>query len=247
MVKGYRVWWMKRIIIIIIAIFPLAGIWALAGGQDTVRGTEVKSVIGDNDTISLPPVQLKGHVSVEEAMARRESVREFSPQAVTRDDFSQLLWAAQGITRPWGGRTAPSAGALYPLEIYVVLPEGVFRYVTGKHQLVRHDRRNVISELATAALGQGCVRNAPAIIVITAVYARTERKYGPRAERYVKIEVGHAAQNILLEATARGLGAVTVGAFYDSRVKELLRLPEDHEPLYLIPIGYPRTEGRGRR
>jgi len=198
----------------------------------------------DEEVIKLPSVPKRGQWTLEEVMLKRASVREFSREPLTLQDISSLLWAAQGTTRPWGARTAPSAGALYPLEIYLVLPPGVFHYEPKHHKLVRHMRGNVISALAQAALGQGCVRNAPGVIVICAVYERTSRKYGARAERYVKIEVGHAAQNVLLQATSMGLGAVPVGAFYDDKVKEVLNLPSDHEPLYLVPVGYPEKDGR---
>jgi len=202
---------------------------------------EGKKVVaqGSEGVITLPPPRLQGKVSVEEALAKRASVREFSREPLKYDHISQLLWAAQGITRPWGGRTTPSAGALYPLEIYVALPQGVFHYQVKKHQLVRHLERNAIPEIAQAALGQGCVRHAPLVVVITAVYDRVGRKYGARAERYVKMEVGHAAQNILLEAVSMELCAVPVGAFHDEKVRDVLKLPSDHEPLYLIPVGYP--------
>jgi len=194
------------------------------------------------EIISLPAVRQAGQISVEEALVKRASVREFLPQALTMEALAQLLWAGQGITRRWGGRTAPSAGALYPLELYVVLPMGTYRYLPVTHALERHQERDLLSALGAAALGQGCVRQAAAVIAVTAVYARTERKYGTRGTRYVQMEAGHVAQNILLEAAVLGIGAVPVGAFRDDEVQEVLRLPKDHVPLYLIPLGYPRLE-----
>lgn len=188
--------------------------------------------------IQLPQPSLQGKMSVEEALAKRLSMRDFSGEALTEAEISQLLWAAQGITRSWGGRTAPSAGALYPLETYLVLRNGFFHYVPKVHQLSRLSDQNLLTPLASAALGQQCVREAPAVIVITAVYERIERKYGNRGERYVKVEAGHAAQNILLQAVSLELGAVPVGAFDDGRVKKALGLPGQHEPLYLIPVGH---------
>ncbi|MEN6319505.1 MAG: SagB/ThcOx family dehydrogenase [Syntrophaceae bacterium] len=190
--------------------------------------------------IQLPEPRLRGSMSVEEALAKRESIRHFSPEPLTPSELSQLLWAAQGITRTHGGRSAPSAGALYPLELYLVLQEGFFRYVPQSHQLILISDRNLIDNLASAALGQQCMRESPAVIVITAVYERTARKYGNRGERYVKVEAGHAAQNILLQAVSLGLGAVPVGAFYDDQVRNVLNLPADHEPLYLMPLGHKR-------
>jgi len=190
--------------------------------------------------IQLPEPMFKGRVSVEEALSKRESIRHFTPEPLTPSVLSQVLWAAQGITRNWGGRTAPSAGALFPLELYLVLQEGFFHYVPRSHQLIRISDQNFIEDLTSAALGQQCIRESPAIIVITAVYERIERKYGKRGERYVKVEAGHAGQNILLQTVSLGLGAVPVGAFYDDRVKKALSLPVDQEPLYLIPLGHPK-------
>jgi len=188
--------------------------------------------------IQLPAPVLKGRVSVEEALSKRESIRHFTPDPLTTAELSQVLWAAQGITRNWGGRTAPSAGALFPLELYLVLQDGFFHYKPNSHQLIRISDQNFIEDLASAALDQQCVRESPAVVVITAVYERIERKYGKRGERYVKMEAGHAGQNILLQAVSLGLGAVPVGAFYDDHVKKVLSLPADQEPLYLIAFGH---------
>lgn len=202
-------------------------------GGDLVMKTDKKGVMMLTEPVT------KGRVSLEETLKRRESIRQFTDKPLTREEISQLLWAAQGITRRWGGRTAPSAGALYPLELYIALREGIFHYNPKDHSLLLHENQNALAALSRAALGQGCVRAAPAVIVITAVYERLETKYGSRGERYAKIEVGHAAQNILLQAVSLGLGAVPVGAYYDEEVKKVLKLPTRHEPLYLIPVGHP--------
>jgi SagB-type dehydrogenase family enzyme len=183
---------------------------------------------------------LKGTLTLEEALAQRRSIRSFDDQLLTRAELGQLLWAAQGITSPSGLRTAPSAGALYPLEVYAVTPDGAYRYQPQGHQLVLQVQGDVRSALAAAALSQSSVSDAPTVIVIAAVYARTAQKYGQeRSPRYVHLEAGHAAQNVLLQAVALGLGAVPIGAFYDEQVKEVLRLPADQQPLYLIPVGHP--------
>jgi SagB-type dehydrogenase family enzyme len=194
---------------------------------------------GALEVLELPVPRLKGNLTLEEALAARRSVREFSDEPLTMQDLSQLLWAAQGLTAPWGGRTAPSAGALYPLEVYLVTPDGLCRYLPDGHRLevLAHDDRR--RALARAALGQEAVAGAPAVLIITAVYARTSQKYGNRAGRYVHLEAGHAAQNVLLQAVSLGLGAVPVGAFDDRAVQYALGLPPDHEPLYLIPVGHP--------
>jgi SagB-type dehydrogenase family enzyme len=156
------------------------------------------------------------------------------------DELGQLLWAAQGLTSSAGQRTAPSAGGLYPLELYGVTRDCVYHYAPPGHRLNEHVRGDLRSGLWLAAWRQDAVKNAAAVIVITGVYARTALKYGEeRAMRYVHLEAGHAAQNILLQAVALKLGAVTLGAFEDDRVIQALALPSDHAPLYLIPIGHP--------
>ena len=198
------------------------------------------SAMDQGKAIQLPKPVHAGKMSLEETLLRRESVRDFSSQPLTSKEISQLLWAVQGMTKQWGGRAAPSAGALYPLETYLATADGFFHYLPARHQLIRLSDRNLLKDLSLAALGQACTREAPAVIVVTAVYERTSGKYGQRAERYIAMEAGHAAQNILLQATALGLGAVPVGAFYDEQVQKALGLPVDHRPLYLIPVGHRR-------
>jgi len=190
--------------------------------------------------IPLPAPRLEGGMSLNEALALRRSVRSYTDRLLTWEEISQLLWAAQGVTAPSGFRTAPSAGALYPLEVYLALPEGWYHYLPQGHRLERLGQEDLREALRVAGLGQGALGDAPAVFVIAAVVARTEGKYGERAERYVHLEAGHAAQNLLLQATALGLGAVSIGAFHDDRVREALRLPASHTPLYLIPVGEPR-------
>ncbi len=196
--------------------------------------------------IDLPKPSVDGSVSVEAAIHERRSVREFSSRSLSLADVAQLLWAAQGITSRDGLRTAPSAGALYPLELYLVagevdsLPAGVYRYRPEQHRLKHLADGDLRKTLAAAALDQSWVRRAPAVLVIAGVYARSARKYGERARRYTRIETGHAAQNIYLQTTALGLGTVIVGAFSDTEVQEVLGLPSDHAPLALMPVGHPR-------
>jgi len=194
---------------------------------------------GDHRVIQLPNPTLKGKMTLEEAMSKRASIRDFRQRALTQEEIGQILWSAGGQTRPWGGRTVPSAGALYPLEIDIATPEGVFRYLPERHQLQPRATGNLLPKLAAAALNQHFVAQAPAVVVISAVYERTKRRYGSRAERYVHMEAGHAAQNIHLEAVSLGLGSVAVGAFNDSEVHRVLALRADEKPLYLIPVGEP--------
>ncbi len=182
-------------------------------------------------------------MSLEESITKRRSIRGFRPQALNRKQIAQLCWAAQGVTDPKRGfRASPSAGALYPLELYVVTADAVEHYVPNQHALEKHLEGDLRPALQAAALDQPCVGQAPAVFVVTAVVSRTARKYGPRAMRYVLIEVGHASENLLLQATAMGLGAVPVGAMRDEEVTKALSLPAEHVPLYLIPVGVPNKQ-----
>jgi SagB-type dehydrogenase family enzyme len=195
-------------------------------------------------TLALPPAMLKSTISLEEAISARRSIREFTSQALTLEELGQLLWSAQGITDPRGFRTAPSAGALYPLELYVVLEAGVYRYKPVDHEAELIQPGDSRRPLAEAALREEAVQQAPAVFVLAAVYERTAARYGAeRSIRYVDIEVGHAAQNLLLQAVALDLGAVPIGAFHDEEVQQVLGLPGDHRPLYLIPVGHPAQSG----
>jgi len=212
----------------------------LVAGVLSSTGANTDPVSPDGlEVIKLPERARKGELALEETLAGRRSIRSFASEPLTMQEISQLAWAAQGITLAKRGyRTAPSAGALYPIEVYVVTAEGLYHYEPESHKLRVLKRTDLRGELARAALDQGSVRTAPASFVISAVYDRTTRKYGERGRRYVHIEVGHVGQNIQLQAVALGLGSVTIGAFRDERVKTVLALPPDHEPLYIIPVGH---------
>ncbi len=193
--------------------------------------------------IKLPEPSYTGNISVETALSKRRSIRDYSGENLTLEEVSQLLWAAQGITAPWGGRTAPSAGALYPLELYTVvgdvegIDKGVYKYSREEHELEKVKEGDIRAELADAAIGQECIRDAAIDIVFTAVYERTTRKYGERGIRYVHIEAGHAAQNVYLQAVSLDLGTVVIGAFIDGEVKEIMNMQEQETPLYIMPVG----------
>lgn len=151
---------------------------------------------------------------------------------------SQLLWAAQGVTRSWGGRTAPSAGALYPLDVYAVTRGTLWHYLPDGHRAEQWNAPPTLSaELREAALGQAAVSAAPLLVVVTGTIRRSSGKYGGRASRYVAMEAGHCAENVLLQAVALGLGAVPIGAFSDEAVRRRLGLPDEVTPYYLIPVG----------
>lgn len=203
--------------------------------------------MSQSSSIHLPPPNHKSKMPLEEAIARRKSIRDFARQRLSQAQLSQILWAAQGTgDTPWN-RTVPSAGATYPLEIFIVcgadcieqIDEGIYHYHTENHSLTLHHRGDVRLELARAALGQEFVDEAPVDIVICAIYERTTRRYGARGERYVHMEVGHAGQNIYLQATALGLVTVAIGAFNDEAVREVLRLDKQYRPLYIMPVGRP--------
>lgn len=204
------------------------------------------AMAGEDVAVSLPAPSLEGDVPVERALALRRSVRSFAPGPLPLSSVSQLLWAAQGITDPAGHRTAPSAGALYPLEVYLVagavagLGPGVYRYDTRRHRLLLHSEGDSRAGVAKATFGQDWLAQAPAIIVIAAVVQRSARKYGERAARYVHMEVGHTAQNVYLQAVASGLGTTMVGAFNDEDIARVLELPRKTEPFGLLPVGRPR-------
>ncbi len=198
------------------------------------------------ETVVLPAGRTGRPFPLEKALSERRSVREFSRAPLRLAEIAQVLWAAQGVTARGGYRTAPSAGGLWPLEVYVAaqrveqLAPGVYRYEPSAHRLVRTSGEDRSAELARAAYGQEWLREAPAILVITGVERRTTGKYGQRGVRYVFMEAGHAAQNALLQAIALGLGATVVGAFNDGKVQALLGVDAGEIPLYLVPVGRPR-------
>jgi SagB-type dehydrogenase family enzyme len=190
-------------------------------------------------TIDLPKPRSKGSVSVEEAIQKRRSVRSYSSKDIAMEDISQLLWACQGVTEPRHGlRAAPSAGALYPLEVYLAKKDGLFHYIPEGHRLEVISDKDLRQALADASYGQRFVSEAAIDIIICAIYERVTSRYGERGIRYTDMEAGHAAENVFLEAVALGLDSVAVGAFSDATVAKVLGLPRDTKPLYILPVGY---------
>jgi SagB-type dehydrogenase family enzyme len=193
--------------------------------------------------IRLPRPRHDGPISVEQALATRRSIRTYKDQPLTLSEISQLLWAAQGINTSRRFRTTPSAGALYPLEIYAIagdvsgLAAGIFKYHPDDHTLVQKLSGDIRADLSRAALHQGSIAKAPVVLLFCAVYERVTCKYGERGIRYVNMEIGHAAQNVCLQAVALELGAVVIGAFRDNEVKRTADLPADEQPAYFIPVG----------
>jgi SagB-type dehydrogenase family enzyme len=206
--------------------------------------------------IKLPSPQLKGKVSLEETILRRRAVRRYRREPLDLSQLSQILWSAQGITGTRGFRAAPSAGATYPLEIFVVvgkqgviaseakqaheeLQAGIYHYEADSHSLSLHKPADLRPDLARATLDQEFIIDAPVDIVICALYHRTSYRYGKRGERYVHIEVGHVGENVHLQAVALGLATVEVGAFHDEEVRTVLGIDEQIKPLYIMPVGKP--------
>jgi SagB-type dehydrogenase family enzyme len=268
-VRGIRLADDPGVLLLVMCPSPLATDWFLtdkggeARSEDTMRSPSLQArgvrwlafvvvlslaactgggdgdITAPRDTVRLPQPIPHGDMSLEETLATRQSVRQYTSQPLTDVEISLLLWAAQGITREGRGRTAPSAGGLYPLDLYLVTAHGIFHYRPDHHDLEVMSGEDVRVPLFRAALSQEAVREAPAVFVVTAVFERTAVKYGDRAVRYVHLEAGHAAQNLLLEAVALGLGGVPIGAFDDNGVQGALGLSQDHEPLYIIPVGHP--------
>lgn len=196
---------------------------------------------------TLPEPRLAGKLTVEGALRERRSVRRFDGESLTLAEIGQLLWALQGITGSRGERTAPSAGDLYPLEVYVAaarvedLAVGIYRYRPEAHDLEPIAEGDVRVRLAAAAHSVEWVDSAPAVLALAGVVQRTAIKYGARARRYVHIEAGCAAENLYLQAQSLGLGAVLVGAFDDQDVGATLQMREGEEPMALMPVGRPRS------
>jgi SagB-type dehydrogenase family enzyme len=209
--------------------------------METRKLERVMNVAGK--MIELPTPAHDGKLSVEAAFLGRRSIRHYREDPLDLKEISQLLWAAQGIIRPGGYRTCPSAGALYPLEVQLVagrldgLPCGSYSYDCANHAILHKNERDIRHDLAVAALGQSMISSAPATIAICAIFERTTRKYGERGIRYVFMEAGHTAQNIHLQAVSLNLGTVVIGAFRDDEVKKALGLQPDESPLLLMPVG----------
>lgn len=201
---------------------------------------------GPVSPIRLPPPSVDGTVSVEAAIAGRRSERRLSAEPITLPELSQLLWATQGITdRARAFRSAPSAGATFPLETLVAagavngLAAGLYRYLPAEHSLRPSTPRDVRDRLRRDGLSQPVLGQAPVVVILTALVERTAARYGERATRYVDMEAGHAAENLCLQAVALGLGSVCIGAFDDERVASVLGLGESERPLYMLPVGRP--------
>jgi SagB-type dehydrogenase family enzyme len=190
--------------------------------------------------IKLPKPEFFGKLSLEECLYKRCSWRDYKKESLTLKEISQILWAATGKNK-YGKRTSPSAGATYPVVTYLVsgeienLSPGLYQYQVESHTLLEKIKTDLRKQLTSACLFQSMVEDAPASLVLAAIYERTTSYYGERGIRYVHIEIGHIGENVHLQVEALGLGCVMIGAFKDKEVKKILQLKE--EPLYIIPIG----------
>jgi len=250
-----RNWSFVLFLLIAFSIFNNKAFANEINSDSLARRDGLTKIEGQQLIYILPSPRTDGDISVEAAMAARRSRRNFQGEAISAEQLSQILWAAYGITLPMaehpslrgGFRTTPSAGALFPLEIYAVvgnvegLEPGVYRYISGEHKIIRVIDRDVRDELSQAALGQRMVREAPASVFFSAVLGRMTGVYGEqRGRRYIYMEIGHSAQNVYLQAEALGLGTCAVGAFSDDMVALVLELPAEEVPLYIMPVGHYR-------
>lgn len=240
--------------ITVFAIFALVGIVAIlfrVGSRSLTPANETNPQhafyeqlpMMTGDMFSLPAPTKEGQMSLEETMVLRRSIRSYLDLPLSIHELSQLLWAAQGINNERGFRTAPSAGATFPLEMFVVvnnvenLDKGIYHYHPQGHQMTFIRSVDVAEPLFTACLSQSMILDSGAILVFAAIYERTTARYGERGVRYIYNEVGHASQNVHLQAAALDLGTVVIGAYRDDEVEEILQLGDEYRVLYLMPVG----------
>lgn len=231
-------------LVILLALAPAFGL-VPAFGLAPAFGQEVKPsdqpAKPTAERVALPPAAREGRMPLEETLARRQSVREYTDKALTERELGQLVWAAQGINRPNGHRTAPSANARYPLELYVATPSGFFHYDPKEHQLERRSGSDLRPVISKAARGQKQILQSPAVFIFTAVIERmTKKPDDPGALRSIHLEAGHAAQNLLLQAVALDLGGVPMSGFDGAQLQEAVSLPADHRPVYMVAVGHPK-------
>jgi len=225
---GNKVVWMFAVVVLIsVMLLQPSGLY----GQKSPQ------------SIALPGVKPGAPGSFSDLMHRRRSIRTFAEGSMSLDQVSRIVFAAQGVTRQDFYRTVPSAGALYPLELFIVtgpvreLDRGVYRYSPEDHALVPMASGDRRKKLARQAYGQMWVAKAQVVVVLCTVYERVTGKYGQRGVRYAHIEAGCAAQNIALEGVNLGLGSTVVGAFNDGGVAEVIEASEDEKPLIVMPVG----------
>jgi len=232
--------------VVCIVIFSLLPVGSC---QNTSNSSPMKPETFPKDEIALPSPRLVGSMSIEEALHKRRSIRNFQDRSLSLEDASQLLWSAYGVTYVSASgreyKTAPSAGATFPLEIYLLagkvdgLVAGLYKYNPTSHSLIPVREGDIRSDVSKACLGQKMLAEAPLSLIFSAVYKRTTDRYGKRGEdRYVCMDLGHSAQNVYLQATAMGMGTCAIGAFDDEQLEKLLQFPKEEKILYLMPVGF---------
>lgn len=209
-----------------------------------LNNTIINAQFMSGKIIKLPDPTYNSKISIEKALKERRSTRTFRDIPLSISELSQLLWAGQGINDNINKfRTYPSAGALYPLELYVIinkvqnLEKGFYYYDPYKHAVIKIFEKNILPELTKAALNQEFIKESAIVFIYTANKSKTTSRYGERGLRYIFMEAGHAAQNIYLQAVTYNIGLVVIGAFKDNEVKQILNLKDDEIPLYIIPAG----------
>lgn len=227
---------------LIIPIFAL--LWIVIFQFMPTHKEKIKEkIIQHGDTIYLQPPTLKGNISVEEVLTKRRSVRTYSNKAIPLHHISQLLWAAYGITNDEGLRTAPSAGALYPIKIYLAaynitsLSPGIYEYVPHGHQLIKHKKGDFKKEMFFACLEQNMLLEAAAVITYCVNYKKVSARYGNLANRFADMDVAHSSQNVYLQAEALGIGTCAVGAFEEDKMLKIIECDSSYKVIYLMPFG----------
>lgn len=235
---------MKRLAILTII---LTGCAALCVGQpaDRLAGQYRSRIPTRNSThkiVQLTEPKLKGQVSLEEALAKQRSVRQFTGEPLKLAEIGQLAWAGQGIIEPQKGlRTAPSAAAIYPIELYFATQNGLFVYQPQGHGLEQIFEQDIRGILAATTSMQDTAIKAGCDIIVAGSARRLSAQFREDARKYMLLEAGHIAQNIQLQAVCLDLGSVTIGSFNTKDVSKICKLPKELEPIYIICVGYPIT------
>ncbi len=233
-----------------VLIIAVLAVVFIVGGNNSFNGEQNMAHANEN-SIELPSVETDGNVSVEKAIFNRESVRNFSDDSLSIEELSQIVWAGAGFRDvdavSEATRTYPSAGGIYPVNLYIVvrnvdgLNSGVYEFIPSGHKLQLLKEGDFSDQLSSAALRQGFIADAAVNLVYAADYDAVRSRYGERgAERYIYMDIGHAAENVYLQAEAMGLGTVAVGAFDDDGVGNVLGNENiKGVPVYILPVGRP--------
>ncbi|MBM4403746.1 MAG: SagB/ThcOx family dehydrogenase [Candidatus Cloacimonetes bacterium] len=231
--------YVKLSLAVLITILILLPLWLACAKPAETSGNQPPGI-----TIPLPEPMITGSVSVEQAIHQRRSTRSFKDESLSIAQISQILYSAQGISHQERGlRTAPSAGAIYPLELYAIIGKaddidpGLYRYQPTTHSLALIQTGDLRQSIISKVSRQAFVASAPISLILTVAYERISERYSERGMMYAHMEVGHVGQNVHLQAEALGLGTVMVGAFNESELAKQMALPDGEIPLYIMPVG----------